>query len=140
MENHVPNKSTCQRLAELVELDTEFYWIKKPNGEPYLIEHKLLPKPADNDTNFQVAAPTFSELVSNILPKFVVKGKANWWGEIAHHLVFRADAPGNPGKCMVGYTHSSGDLKNCKAKIPAEAAAQLLIWLIENNHVNPDKL
>jgi len=136
----VPTRETCQRLAELVELDTEFYWVKKPDDEPYLMNHKLLPNPADNDTTLQVAAPTLSELVSSILPKFVVKGKANWWGEIAHHLVFRADAPGNPGKCMVGYTHSSGDLKSCKAKTPAEAACRLLIWLIDEGHVNPDEL
>jgi len=115
MNNHVPKKSTCKKLQELgVELNTEFVWWW--NGDEY--EIKLY-----EDVMFrsepQLPAPLLSEILA-ALPDGTSMRKTHI--NDAKHEIW-----------------TSGVRKNITDDTAVEAAAQLLIWLVENNHVNPDE-
>jgi len=78
MTNHAPQKSTCQRLAELVELDTEFYWCKV-NGNDVVHECAPLEK--------NYPAPLLSELLE-VMPDEEMLEKINKLYKQGHKIIY----------------------------------------------------
>lgn len=131
LNNHVPTRETCQRLAGLgVELDTEFYW-KTDTGESWVLERHKSGLPDITS----VPAPLLSELI--ILAEKLVKDNKN------EKIELSTECHKNPGYMANYYSWQYNDdltISRYEEENPAESAARLLAYLIENNHVNPDEL
>jgi len=114
MEKHVPTKETCQRLQELgVELYTEFYWYPD-DAVGYNVGK------ANEWRDNKVPAPLLSEILQ-MLPDGTSMRKTHI--DHAKYEVWK-----------------DGVRKNITADTAAEAACRLLIWFLENDHVNPEDL
>jgi len=113
MEKHVPTKQTCQRLAELVELDTEFYW------------HDT--KDEVVDVYMQTPAPLLSELYRAMYtvsgePFRLFKSKKSVW------------------VCHLGWTTRHSNITFSDESNPVEPVCKMLIYSIENDKIQPDEL
>jgi len=122
MESHVPTRSTCQKLQRSgVELDTELYWISPHDGSEPRVDKYYVDEPETN-----LPAPLLSELLEVIDLSKVKNGKLMIIKEDDDNKEFYFDGSEN--------THFVVD------ENPAEAACRLLIWLVDNNQINPDEL
>lgn len=120
MTNHAPQKSTCQRLAELVELDTEFAWVNLPEAPEDVRTNSDVYRRND-EIDSVIPAPLLSEMLE-VVPPLQIE-------------VWKDDTE----KFVAGWI-KRGEIINFEAENPAEAAAQLLIFLVKEGHVNPEDL
>jgi len=115
METHVPTRQTCQRLQELgVELDTQFVY---PQGDDNTVPSEIFAN-TKASTRY-TPAPLLSELLAIMGNTTEIQNRNGVY--CASHTVKNPRA-----------IHSE-----CNEN-PAEAACRLLIWLLENNHLDPE--
>lgn len=133
-------KSTAKKLQNAgIELDTEFMWVRDelkritgigrpPSGKEYYFADGTF----ENDLTIMLEAPSLSELLA-VIPQVLETGhslkiepgitsqtKDSW-----HFMYENADY-----EVLVEFDYFN----------PAETAAQLLIWLVDNGHINANEI
>jgi len=131
METHVPTRKTCQRLQELgVKLDTEFVWER--NGAGWKIKKNTMNRDGDKLTS---PAPLLSELLeiyrkSDIDLQMKTEGDSVFARVVDEDEVIRTDYYAD------GFVWGSPE----PPENMDDLVAKLLIWPIENDHVNLEEL
>ena len=121
----VPDKKTCQKLQSSgVELDTEWWWVPDTS-----LIHK---REAEHEWEKYVPAPLLSEIL-DVMPNEIYEDDVE--------EPYYPQVEMTRGGYKASYSHDLYiPLNFQRADNPSEAAAQLLIFLVEEGHVNPDEL
>lgn len=122
----VPTKETCLALREAgFDIDTEFYWISPHDGSEPRVDKYYVDEPETN-----LPAPLLSELLE------VMPGQLP---DSLHRLRLEKNSFGY--QCLYSFIdgRSIRPDKPSQKENPAEAAAQLMLFLIREGHYDPEE-
>ena len=127
LREHVPIIDTCKKLAMLgIEIDTYFVWYDPMLNNVWGIDNKT---GSSRGTMIPtISAPTVSE-ITQLLPRWINGYEYSIFGVVGDDTF------------IITYDRAEDNdfLKDFEHENMAEALAQMLIWLYENNHLTEIK-